>query len=48
MRQLPRTLLALAVLAAAAGLLSAVRGAPELETVPATQNPAVMAETIGL
>jgi len=35
------------VLAAAAGLLSAVRGAPKLEAAPAKQ-PAAMAESIGL
>jgi hypothetical protein len=42
-----QTLFCLGVLAAAAGLLSAVRGAPTLEAAP-TQHPAAIAESIGL
>jgi EmrB/QacA subfamily drug resistance transporter len=42
-----QTLFCLGALAAAAGLLSAVRGAPTLEAAPA-QPPAAMAESIGL
>ncbi|MBV9324156.1 MAG: DHA2 family efflux MFS transporter permease subunit [Chloroflexi bacterium] len=41
-----QTLFCLGVLAAAAGVLSAVRGAPTLEAAPA--QPATMAESIGL